>query len=715
MVTVTTVADAPPANSPEVVTRNRSADPARPRFRAARAVVAVTALFGAGAIALAVLGALGIATADAWAAGVVIAVWAVVALVVATRSRQLWTPLTTAAAALAAGAVLALHPSTASSADLWTTVALTILGGALGQLAVSLPDGSLDGRRWLAVAAGYGIALLAALWLVEGDGDPTAVVVVWAAALALIAAPCVLGRCRMAGTADRARLQWAGWAALVMATSSILAVVVSALTGWPDHAGSVAMATTTAMPLALVASTVDRLLPFAPRTLAHTIVGAGMALAAAAVYSLVVVGFNGSPSDEEQAVLGLSIVATVAIAVLALPTRRRLEGFANQRVYGERQAPDTALHTMANRMSRAVPMDELLLQLAETLRRTMHLDRAEIWTGDGGMLDLTVSVPDRPRQRVTFGEAERDVAARTPVAGNAWLAIWAPSLLDGRDDQHVRVASVAHLGELLGLIVTVRAADEGELDEEQDRVLTDIARQLGLALHNVRLDTALQASLDELQVRNAELVVSRARIVAAADESRRQIERNLHDGAQQHLVAMAVKLGLARQLLDADPVTASTLVEELREDVQATLTELRELAHGIYPPLLRSRGLPEALTAAANRAVLSTTVLAADLGRFDPDVEAAVYFCCLEAIQNAGKHAGDGASISITVGHAAGELEFAVSDDGAGFDPTAVAGGHGFVNMTDRLGARGGTLTVTSAPGSGTTIAGRLPADPLGD
>jgi signal transduction histidine kinase len=226
----------------------------------------------------------------------------------------------------------------------------------------------------------------------------------------------------------------------------------------------------------------------------------------------------------------------------------------------------------------------------------------------------------------------------------------------------------------------------------------------------VRLDTALQASLDELQVRNVQLVASRARIVAAADESRRRIERNLHDGAQQHIVAMAVKLGLARQLLDADTATAAAMLEELRTDAQVTLTELRELAHGIYPPLLRTRGLPEALQAAANRAILPTTVVADELPRFDPDVEAAVYFCCLEAVQNAGKHAGPDAHITVRIGHADGMLRFAVHDDGAGFDPASVAGGHGFVNMEDRLGAFEGVLTVTSAPGEGTTVEGRIPA-----
>jgi signal transduction histidine kinase len=235
-----------------------------------------------------------------------------------------------------------------------------------------------------------------------------------------------------------------------------------------------------------------------------------------------------------------------------------------------------------------------------------------------------------------------------------------------------------------------------------------------LALHNVRLDSALQASLEELQVRNEELQASRLRIVTAADESRRSIERNLHDGAQQHLVAMAVKLGLARQLVEADPGTASTLLEELRTDVQDTLGELRELAHGIYPPLLRDRGLGEALVAASNRSVLPAEVITDGIGRYQTESEAAVYFCCLEAMQNAGKHAGEGSRLTITVREDAdtNRLVFEVADDGAGFDPEHAIAGHGFENMRDRLGAIGGELVVWSEPGQGARIGGRLPIVP---
>jgi signal transduction histidine kinase len=273
----------------------------------------------------------------------------------------------------------------------------------------------------------------------------------------------------------------------------------------------------------------------------------------------------------------------------------------------------------------------------------------------------------------------------------------------------VRVAPVVHSGSLLGLIVAERAPDAIPFTDESERVLTELARQVALALHNVQLDSALQASLETLRERNEQLQLSRRRIVTAADESRRRIERNLHDGAQQHLVALAVKVGLARQLVESDPATVMTMLEELRSDVQTTLAELRELAHGIYPPLLRDRGLAEALRTAANRAALPTEVTSEGIERYPTETEAAVYFCCLEAMQNAGKHAGEGASITVTITGDERHLDFTVADDGAGFDPAIAVDGHGFVNMRDRLGAVGGTLTVESSPGSGTKIIGRIP------
>jgi len=230
-----------------------------------------------------------------------------------------------------------------------------------------------------------------------------------------------------------------------------------------------------------------------------------------------------------------------------------------------------------------------------------------------------------------------------------------------------------------------------------------------LAVHNRQLDSALQKSLDDLRQQAAELQASRTRVVAAADAERRRIERNLHDGAQQHLTALAIKLRLICDLGDQDHDLARELLGEACGEISDAARELRDLAHGIYPPLLAESGLPAALAAAARWSTLPATVDAADLGRYPPEVEATVYFCCLEAIQNACKYAGEGTAITVRVRAEAGTLTFLVTDDGAGFDAESRGLGAGFLNMADRLGALGGSLLVESAPRRGTTVSGTVP------
>jgi signal transduction histidine kinase len=519
----------------------------------------------------------------------------------------------------------------------------------------------------------------------------------------------VVIRLRGATGAARGRLMWMVWGELVTVAVASVAGALSLLVDWPARPFAGWAVAWALVPLSVLVGRSHRLVLGADRVVVHTVVVSGLVGMTGVVYLFVVLGLGRTPVGHERTILVLSIGAAAVASLFALPVRSRLEEWANQRVYGDRRSPDEALRTFGGRMSRSVPMDELLLQLVETLRSTMHLSVAEIWTGSDGQLTRSVSVPDRGPARLALGADELSVVARAHAQGNAWLQVWAPQLLEGRDGRLVRSISVAHLGQLLGLIVLERPVDDAPFSEDEDRVLVELSRQVGLALHNVRLDSALQASLEQLRERNAELVASRARIVAAADESRRQIERNLHDGAQQHLVALAVKVGLISTLMGSDPETANSLLEQLRGDVQATLSELRELAHGIYPPLLRDRGLSEALRAAANRATLPTTVEVLDGARYDSEVEAAVYFCCLEAVQNAGKHAGAGARIAVTVGRDGDALWFEIVDDGAGFDLGSVGDGQGFVNMRDRLGALGGELTVRSAPGQGSTVRGAIP------
>jgi signal transduction histidine kinase len=219
----------------------------------------------------------------------------------------------------------------------------------------------------------------------------------------------------------------------------------------------------------------------------------------------------------------------------------------------------------------------------------------------------------------------------------------------------------------------------------------------------------MDGSLDDLRLEVEELRASRARVIAAADAERRRIERDLHDGAQQHFVALSVNLQLARQLADSDPAALTRLLEELGRDVRDALNEVRDLAHRIYPPLLLDRGLTEALREAASAVDIDARVEAAELDRYPPEIEATVYFCCLEALQNAARHAGRGARATVRVRHERGALRFEVADDGAGFEPDVRPPGAGLAGMSDRVGAVAGRLTIRSAPGRGTIVSGTIP------
>jgi signal transduction histidine kinase len=659
----------------------------------------------------------GLSAAELVRVGLVVA-WALagLSLVVRPGQRQLGA-IVLAAAALGGACVLCsgiLHRDPAgwlaAAAALVRPLAAGLLPAVALHLIVGLPDGRLESRpRRVAVAVGYaaGIGLGLALWAQRPALPLWPVVAAGVLAVAVGLGPSHRRFLATRGT-TRQRMEWVGLAVVVVAEAALVVTALRVLAGWPRPVPEVVGAVSALIPFALAAGASPRLVGRVDRLLAHTVSLAGLSALVVAVYLLVVLGLGQVPSEPERALLLLSMAAAAVCALLYHPARERLTQAANRLVYGERSAPDEALRTFGARLSRAIPLDELLLQLAESLHKTMSLDAAEVWTGSEGLLERAASVPDRGPARLVVDPAEAPVVARAGVSGRAWLAIWLPSLLDGHGDAAVRVAPVTHSGELLGLLVVARRADE-RFGEEDERVLAELARQVGLALHNVRLDSALQASLDELRHKAEELQASRARIVVAADAERRRIERDLHDGAQQRLVALAVKLRLARRMVDGDLDQARGMLDELRDEVKDAVEELRSLAHGIYPPLLLDQGLAAALGSAAQRATIPTRVEAGPIGRYPANVEAAAYFCCLEALQNAMKYAGAEATVVIRAWEEDGTLRFAVTDDGAGFDPAAKAAGTGFVNMADRLGAIGGSLRVESAPGGGTSVLGTLP------
>jgi signal transduction histidine kinase len=224
-----------------------------------------------------------------------------------------------------------------------------------------------------------------------------------------------------------------------------------------------------------------------------------------------------------------------------------------------------------------------------------------------------------------------------------------------------------------------------------------------LALENAELKVALRQS-------RRELVDAHARITRASDEGRRQLERDLHDGAQQRLTAIAIKLGLAQEAaLDQD---LARQLESISADLEVAIDELRDLACGIYPAVLSDHGLVAAVRALAIRAPMPVGVIDEGIGRRSAPVEVAVYFCTLEAVQNAIKHAGGDATVTVILGRGpSGDVQFEVTDDGVGMTLPTRPAGMGLISMRDRIGAVGGELEILSAPGRGTSVRGTVPDD----
>jgi len=364
----------------------------------------------------------------------------------------------------------------------------------------------------------------------------------------------------------------------------------------------------------------------------------------------------------------LALAIGLAIGALAWPLLRLARRITDQLVYGGRATPYEVLTEFSGKMAETYSTEDVLPRTASILGAGTGAEAVTIWLLVGGEFRPAAGWP---------GDTRPD-----EPQPSAALADLDPGTFE-----------VRHQGELLGAI-TVRMPANDPMSPSKERLIRDLASQAGLVLRNVRL-------IEELRQ-------SRRRIVAAVDEGRRQLERNIHDGAQQQLVALAVKLRLADVVLDRDPARAHAFLGELREETNDALENLRDLARGIYPPLLADEGLAPALEAQARRSPVPVRVSRDGIGRYPQDVEATVYFCVLEALQNVTKYA-NASGVDIDIRQRDDALTFEIRDDGIGFDPATAPRGTGLQGMADRVEAVGGTFHVRSAPGSGTTVSGTLP------
>jgi signal transduction histidine kinase len=415
------------------------------------------------------------------------------------------------------------------------------------------------------------------------------------------------------------------------------------------------------------------------RALLFTLLSAGVT----AVYAAIVLGLGtlvGSGSHP-----ALTVAAAVVIALVFQPLRQRARLLANRLVYGHRATPYQVLSDFAADMAGQLDLGDALDRMVSLLAGASGASRVEAWIRVGGELRPAAVWPDGllPSGGVRLG-------------GDAALPVLDPG---ESGDPGTRVVPVRHGEDLLGAISLSKPRDEA-LTSTEDALLQHLASQASLVMRNAQLTAELQASIDELRA-------SRRRLVEAQDAERRKIERNLHDGAQQQLIALSIHLGLLAEAAD-DPGLVRQAIPELKAQLSAALDDLRALARGIYPPLLADQGLVVALRTQVARASVPVVLEAEQIGRYSPDAESTVYFCTLEALQNVAKHARASQAVIRLSGNGDG-LEFSISDDGAGLPAGGLRAGTGMQGMADRLAAHGGTLDVRSEPGQGTTISGRLP------
>jgi len=562
-----------------------------------------------------------------------------------------------------------------------------------GFLLLLFPDGRLPSPRWRLFAWLCGVALttvFVSIWFYPGDfadvGYPEienpigigAIGPVLDSGFLLLAAPLlVFGGfvslvVRMRRTTDdveRHQIRWLAYAASLMATFFALSFIPGlgneAWSSWIQNLGAMSFML---IPVAIGFAILRYRLYDIDVVIRKTVVIAVVVGFIALVYVGVVAGVGALVGATASPLL--SALAAAIVALVFQPVRARARRFADRLVYGRRATPYEVMATFGDQLAGTYATDDVLPRTARVLGEGVGAERAEVRLAVGGeMRPVATWPPDAPRATDSY------------------------------------VAEVRHQGELLGsLAVSLSAGDP--IDATREQLVQDLASQAGLVLRNERLAEQLRAQLTDLQA-------AQKRLVAAQDHERRRLERNIHDGAQQQLVALQVRQRLAEQLIDREPAKAREMLGQLQVDTAAALDDLRDLARGIYPPLLADKGLAAALEAQARKSSVPVAVDAEDLGRFPQEVEAAVYFSVLEALQNAAKYS-EANRVTVSLEQRNGTLDFVVVDDGHGFDASATMYGTGLQGIADRLGALDGALEVRSAPGSGTTVSGRLPVPPEG-
>ncbi len=407
--------------------------------------------------------------------------------------------------------------------------------------------------------------------------------------------------------------------------------------------------------------------------ISRTVTFGVLALFITAVYVAIVVGIGTLFGQGDEPNLALAVAATAVVALLFQPVRSRVQRWANRLVYGERATPYSVLSGLTARLSEAQSNEQALGRLAELIASGTGAEDAVVW----------LRVGDRLRSEAV---ASRGSPESVQLDG------------DGLPELPGDAAEpILHSEELLGAL-SISKAKADPVTPADRQLLQDVAAGAGLLLRNIQLNADLADRAEELRS-------SRRRLIAAQDSERRRLERNLHDGAQQQVVALKVKLGLAKTLAEREDVPeVADSVADLAEDTQRAVDGMRAAARGIYPPLLEAEGLRAALIAAAREASIGVDIEADGIGRYPPEIEATIYFCVLEALGSM----GGPETTRLSLGDNGEIVTFSVQNASAGS-----SSGHGLTAVADRVEALGGTLKVEPVPGGGTVVTGRLPATAL--
>ena len=361
-------------------------------------------------------------------------------------------------------------------------------------------------------------------------------------------------------------------------------------------------------------------------------------------------------------------------------------------------APYQVLAHFPGTVTGSYPAEELPTRMALVLAEGTGAARAEVWLVVHGRLELAACWPtDNPD-----GETGSAATVSAPALRLERPGATPAMVVDGRRHS----LAVRERGELLGAL-TVVVREGQRLTPVEERLFAGLAAQSGLMLRVAGLRTELEQQLTQLQHRTDELRRARRDLVSRQDAERQRLERNIHDGAQQEVLALLVNLRLTQTLLARSPERGARLLVEQAAAARATIDTLTALSRGLYPKLLTDAGPVVALRAVVASGPIPVDLTAAEIPRCTPAVEAAIYFCCLEAVQNATKHSG-ASRITIDIRRDGSGIDLAVADDGSGFEvgrPSA----HGLANIRDRIEAVQGSVAISSQPGHGTTIQARIP------